>query len=629
MSVRIACRTAVWPHEPLETALKTIWGEDAVDVFELTFLRRRDVIEAAAQRRIDPQRFVEEVHTANAVPFALKPLTLNLLFRIFENSGRLPERLIDLYSQGCLSLCEEQNPSRRGARRVGQLNGPQRYRLAGRMAAVTMFANRYAIWTNPETDLPPAEDVRLSALSTGAETGDFQRFDATEDNLREVLDTGLFSSRGAARMGWAHQSYAEFLAGDYLVTKQTSPENILKILCHPGGGLIPQLSTVAAWVASRSGPVRRGLIAQEPFALLRGDLLSWSQEDLATLTHALLAAFHEQRAHDFGLGLARDYRKLAHPGLADQLRPYIVDPAKHVIARRAALMIARACALRELRAEFLSVALNPADDPSIRAHAISALGDSGDEASKIQLLPLVRGDAGSDPNQEIRGRALQILWPDHLTSAELFQLITPPSEGFFGAYVMFLTRDLPKSLSGADLLPALQWATGYARSATPNRRISHQRTRRRYFDGAWEYVDDPDILSAFTTYVMLLMRRLHRIFLRNDNNRFEHGIRQALVDIPLRGGARCRDQPSVPLLFDRSGLQPLGAVSVRGNLRYSNAMAAAASPVRSHPGRCRIGLSSRRRNAPIPRAGTRASKAEVAPCGSTSRRSRAHGAGSL
>ena len=56
---------------------------------------------------------------------------------------------------------------------LGQLNGPQRYRLAGRMAAVTMFANRYAIWTNPETDPPPAEDVRLSALSTGAETGDF------------------------------------------------------------------------------------------------------------------------------------------------------------------------------------------------------------------------------------------------------------------------------------------------------------------------------------------------------------------------------------------------------------------------------------------------------------------------
>jgi len=43
---------------------------------------------------------------------------------------------------------------------------------------------------------------------------------------------------------------------------------------------------------------------------------------------------------------------------------------------------------------------------------------------------------------------------------------------------------------------------------------------------AWEYIDDPDILSAFTTYVMLLMRRRHRIFLRNDSKSFEYGIRQ-------------------------------------------------------------------------------------------------------
>jgi predicted NACHT family NTPase len=173
MSVRIACRTAIWPHQPLETALKHIWGEDAVGVFELAPLRRRDVTAAAEQRRIDPQQFLDELHTANAVAFALNPLTLNLLFRIFENTGHLPERRTDLYSQGCLSLCEEQNPSRRGAGRLGRLSARQRYRLAGRIAAVTMLANRYAVWTNPEADLPPAEDVRLSALSTGAETGDF------------------------------------------------------------------------------------------------------------------------------------------------------------------------------------------------------------------------------------------------------------------------------------------------------------------------------------------------------------------------------------------------------------------------------------------------------------------------
>jgi predicted NACHT family NTPase len=525
MSIRIACRTAVWPHQLLEKAFKNIWGEDAVGVFELAPLRRKDVIEAAAQRQLDPSRFIDEIHKANAVPFAIKPLTLNLLFGIFAKSGHLPERIIDLYSQGCLGLCEERSPSRRDARRVGQLNGRQRYRLASRIAAVTMFANRFAIWTDPETDQPPDEDVPLSALSTGTETGDFQPFNATEDNLREVLDTGLFSSRGSARMGWAHQSYAEFLAADYLVTKQASPQNILKILCHPSGGLIPQLWTVAAWLASLSQAVRSSLIAQEPFALLRGDLLSWSESDLAVLTDALLTAFHEQRAHDFAIGIALDYRKLAHPGLADQLRPYIVDPAKHVIARRAALMIARACALRGLEAELLSVALNPADDPSIRAHAISAIGDCCDEDAKTQLLPLARGELGPDPHDEIKGRALQILWPNHLTSAELFQLITSPAEGFVGAYVMFVTRDLPQSLSGPDLLPALHWATEFGRTATHTGEFHTKQLADAILIKAWEYIDDPDILNAFIDYITLIMRRLHRIYLREHENSAEDRIR--------------------------------------------------------------------------------------------------------
>ena len=526
MSVRIACRTAVWPHELLETAFKNIWGEDAVGVFELAPLRRKDVIEAATQRGIDPQQFLQEVQAAQAEAFALKPLTLNLLFRIFENSGRLPERIIDLFSQGCLSLCEEQNPSRRGARQFGDLSGPQRYRLASRIAAVTMLGNRYAVWTDPETGERPEEDVPLSALSVGGEIGGFQRFDATEDHLREVLDTGLFSSRGPARMGWAHQSYAEFLAADYLVTKQTSAENILKILCHPSGGLIPQLWTVAAWVASLSQTVRTGLIAREPFALLGGDLLSWTPGDLVALTDALLLAFHEQRAHDFVPGVALDYRKLAHPGLAEQLRPYIADTGKHVVARRAALMIARACSVPDLQAELLSVALNPADDPTVRAYAVSALADCGDEDAKRQLLPLAREERGPDPHQQIKGQALQILWPNHLTSAELFQLITPPAEGFVGAYVMFVTRDLPQSLSGRDLLPALRWATEFGRTATHTGEFHTKQLADAILIQAWEYVDDPEILNALIDYVMLIMRRLHRIFLRENNNSAEELIRK-------------------------------------------------------------------------------------------------------
>jgi hypothetical protein len=130
MSLRIACRTAVWPSETLETALGDIWGKAGVGVFELAPLRRRDIVAATVVQGIDGEAFIHELYAANAVPFAIKPLTLNLLFGIFKKEGRLPRSLTDLYVRGCLKLCEVSNQSRRDARRLGSLTAAQRLRLA-------------------------------------------------------------------------------------------------------------------------------------------------------------------------------------------------------------------------------------------------------------------------------------------------------------------------------------------------------------------------------------------------------------------------------------------------------------------------------------------------------------------
>jgi hypothetical protein len=92
MSVRIACRTAVWPASTLGHALETIWGKEASGVFELAPLRRQDVAEAAKTHQIEPDAFVRELYAANAVPFAIKPLTLKMLLRLYHQRGCLPSR---------------------------------------------------------------------------------------------------------------------------------------------------------------------------------------------------------------------------------------------------------------------------------------------------------------------------------------------------------------------------------------------------------------------------------------------------------------------------------------------------------------------------------------------------------
>jgi hypothetical protein len=352
--LRIACRTAVWPALTLEPALEQIWEKDSVGVFELAPLRRIDAITAAQDRDIDVEAFFEALFSTNAVPFAIKPLTLNLLLNLFKRDGRLPNSLIELYKNGCLILREERSPSRHDSLRTGKLNANQRLRLAGRIAAVTMLANRYAIWTGRETDMTGTEDLSLAKLASGSENRGTERFDVSNVEIREVLDTGLFTSRGISRMEWAHQSYAEFLTALYLIECGVSIENILRIFRHPSGGLIPQLAVTASWAASLNTEIRNELIKTEPIVALRGDLASWGFADRERLTESLLIAFDTGQADDFvpGFSFSHAYSKLLHPNLTAQLRTYIADTKKTEIARRAALRIAEACKLKELQQDY-------------------------------------------------------------------------------------------------------------------------------------------------------------------------------------------------------------------------------------------------------------------------------------
>ena len=75
LSLRVACRTAVWPAETLGRALVGIWGEEGVEVRELAPLRRSDVLAAAEAVAIAPAGFLGAVFAAGAMPFAIKPLT--------------------------------------------------------------------------------------------------------------------------------------------------------------------------------------------------------------------------------------------------------------------------------------------------------------------------------------------------------------------------------------------------------------------------------------------------------------------------------------------------------------------------------------------------------------------------
>ena len=533
LSVRIACRTAVWPAATLGRTLTGIWGEYGLGVFELAPLRRRDVLAAFVGNDIDPDEFVPKLFGAQAVAFAIKPLTLKMLIAMYKRDGRLPTSTGDLYRRGCLALCEETNDSRRETRRQGRLNGRQRLRVAGRIAVATALGHRFAVWNGPETKTP-SEDVAVSALAGAREDGDFPVFTTSDEDVREVLDTGLFNARGECRMGWAHQTYEEFLAANYLVAeKGVPPKTILKTLTHPSGGLIPPLAIVGAWAASVSPELRASLIATDPWTLLRGDLSKWEATDLAALVDSLLEYVEQGRHFEYFFGIMECYERLKHPALADQLRAVITDRTRKPLTRRMALAIAERCELKYLQPELLQASHDQTENQIVRATAVAALRRVGDGSVPGQILAMLQSGLGADPHTEIRGYALDLLWPDHITAGQLFSFLAPSDEHYVGSYAHFLF-ELPRTLKREHLGPALAWATAYNRTSSLMGGFRNKTLADSIMFKAWEAFEDPALTGPFLEHVAA---RLHQYgeLCRGTDFKASDAFRQRLrTDTPRR-----------------------------------------------------------------------------------------------
>jgi hypothetical protein len=518
--VRVACRTFAWPQRIFEQVLINRFGEDAVAVREVAPLRRRDVMLAASTEGLDPNAFVAAILDAQAVPLAIKPLTLTMLLKLFKKENGLEGSQLELYTRGCVLLCEENNESRRETGRVGNLNSRQRIAVAERLASVTTLANRFAIWTAPDDGSVPDEDVPIGDLSGGTERAGHDEVAVDQANITETLDTGLFSSRGPDRMGWAHQSYAEFLTARHLINSGIARDTLLGMIGHPTGGLIPQLAGVAGWLSSLNSQLRQALIVDHPDIIVRGDLGDLSTGEIAALVDALLRFFSMGKGFRHVIALSRHYRKLTHPGLADQLTTALSNGDAAIDVHIAALMIAGECDLRAMEGVILAIALNQGEEPDFRAHAATALKRCGDAKARAALLPLAAGKAGPDRNDQMKGAAMKALWPGEIPITDLLSLVTfEMNEQFMGNYAYFLDYELTPHLGKDTIIPALQWVDSMVRPLAQGNHFHLRRLIDQILLKGLELADDPQVLAVFGEVCATCLNSEHRFLSRGMGER--------------------------------------------------------------------------------------------------------------
>ncbi len=224
LHIRIACRTAEW-RTSLEQNLVAKWGEDKCHAYELAPLTQQQVKNATDANGIDSVAFLNQVLQREVVAFAIKPVTLDLLIKIWEAQKGLPAEQSEIYEQGILKLCSESNPERDTPKLHKQLTSQQRMAVASHIAAASMFCGRNTIWRGQSNVTQNETDLTIAELASGSIKTANLHFDVTSKAIIETIDSGIFKSNGRDRIGWAHKSYLEYLAARYVKDSNLSTTN--------------------------------------------------------------------------------------------------------------------------------------------------------------------------------------------------------------------------------------------------------------------------------------------------------------------------------------------------------------------------------------------------------------------
>lgn len=459
-TLRVACRPGELPGTLREGLHELFAPVGGAATFRLAPLRFEDARTAAALSGLDGDAFMAAVTRQDVEVLAANPSTLDLLLTEFAGAATLPDSQSELFHRACLRLCAEPDENRD---RQGSYSPVERLVAAARLAFLATFSNHETI------TLGEASSVALSVVSAlGDDRAHGRALDVVLPLLRSALSSGVFAGVGEGIFGWRHRRYREYLAAWYVQHRALPLAQVRSLLLHPGDGrVVPQLAEVASFLASGQPDVLGVLLEADPLTLLRSDLGLCNSEVRTQVVGALLGQFDRGNLVQSDRGLKPHLRKLAHPGLATQVRPVIVDARHNHEVRWFAIDVAEASDLVDLVPDLLGLALDRRENHHLRQEAARTITLLQDEASVRALRPLALEQGEDDPDDQLKGIALLALWPRFLTAEELFGVLNWPKVGnFFGSYKLFLGGFVEEGewpafvaeLRDEDMPRALEWA---------------------------------------------------------------------------------------------------------------------------------------------------------------------------
>ena len=462
--LRLTCRSAEWRGDAGKTLERLFSTRNEsippLQIYVLAPLSANNIREAAVSSHLDGERLLERIAAKGSEALASHPITFEMLLQLYQENGDFPASRSELYQTGCLRLCADEQVSF-GASQQRKTTPPQRFVAAGRLAALSVFTNRFLINGDPEHPASRHDVLEVTDATghTDEQIGG-ERLVVDRDTITETLQTALFADRIEGAQSWSHQSYAEFLAAQYVMQRGLPASQVIAVLTDTTDNaqrVVPQLEETACWMAEMLPAVFSALAPRNADTLLRCDPSYWSDSDRALLVGSYLNLVHRHEAAELDWQLKDRLARLAHPGLAAQLRPAIAERSENPLVRETAIDIAGYCHVTELAPELIQVLLDPGDIFRVRKHAGIALEQAANEEVRLMLKQRSVADWDGDVDDDLRGYFLQIMWPSQISLHDLLPLVPPKRANYTGSYKIFLQYKLPESLSDADLPRMLDW----------------------------------------------------------------------------------------------------------------------------------------------------------------------------
>jgi hypothetical protein len=134
------------------------------------------------------------------------------------------------------------------------------------------------------------------------------------------------------------------------------------------------------------------------------------------------------------------------------LSPVVLDRDRDWAVRQLAIALIRACRVEGAEGALLELAQDSSEEDWMRDDAVLALGDVGSARGRQALVPLALETIEDDVDDEIKGAALEAVFPEFVSTEDVLASLTPPrNRNLIGSYSSFLHTGFVKSLPTEDL----------------------------------------------------------------------------------------------------------------------------------------------------------------------------------